>query len=375
MARRTKVIHVADKFGSRGSSVHGVSRLFTWWLPRFDTERFDARLVGLRKGDPAVETMREAGLDVIALERGKLDPRTLGDLKRVFEEVQPDIVHLHGYASANFGRLAAKKQGAKIVIHEHVVDPGMPLYQKVIDRWLAKHTDAAVAVSKSVREFMIHGRGIAADLVQVVYNGAPLDEFQLATKEEALEERGRWNLTPEHKVIGTVGRLDEQKGICYLIEAAVEIIRQVPEARFVIVGDGPYLDGLREDAAQRGVADQVVFTGYSNQVPLLQSMFDVQAFPSLWEGTPLTVFEAMSVGMPIVSTDVDGLGEVLRDGENALVVSSRDPAALAKATIRLLEDPEEAARLAEAARADSSDYDIATTVRNLERIYDEVLAG
>ncbi|MHC4472782.1 MAG: glycosyltransferase [Planctomycetota bacterium] len=370
---RIRVYHVADKFGVKGSSIHGVSRLFTWWLPRYE-RRFDVRLIGLRKGDPAVGTIRDAGINVVSLARTKFDPRGLGDLITLFRRFRPHIAHLHGYAAANFGRIAARAVGAKIVVHEHIVDPGMPGYQVVLDWLLAHLTDAAVAVSRSTRRFMIEKRKMAPRLVKVIYNGAPLSEFRPADPAQVAAERESWGIPADCRVIGTVGRIDEQKGIRYLIEASPRVLARFPQTRFVVVGDGPLLDTLKEQARALGVAESYVFTGYSSNIPRLQSTFDIQAFPSLWEGTPLTLFEAMAMARPIVSTDVDGLGEVLRDGENALVVGPKEPAVFADRLCDLLGDPEAARRLAVRAKKESVEFDISTTVRNLERVYDTVLA-
>jgi len=372
---RIKVIHVCDKFGVKGSSVHGVSRLFTWWLPRFDTERFDVKLVGLRKGDPAVGTLREQGIDVINFGRGKYDLRTRGDLNALVSWMRPDVLHLHGYAATNFGRLAAPRVGARIVVHEHFVDPAMPRYQKVLDRWLSSRTDAAVAVSESVRRFMVEQRSIPADLVRLVYNGAPLEEFRPLDAGEIASERARWGVPAHVPVVGTIGRLDEQKGLRYLIDAAAEVVERIPEVRFLVVGDGPLLPALQEQCRRLGLARNVIFTGYCDRVRAVQSLLDVQAFPSLWEGTPLTVFEAMAMRRAIVSTPVDGLGEVLRHDGNARLVQPRDASGLAGSIVHLLERPDEAGRLAAQAERDSRGFDIRRTVEALEAIYGELVPG
>ena len=113
--------------------------------------------------------------------------------------------------------------------------------------------------------------------------------------------------------------------------------------------------------------------GFLLAVLWMDLMFDVQVLPSLWEGIPLTLFEGMAAGKTIVSTNVDGLGEVLEDGRNALVVPPRDPQALARAVIRVLDDAALAARLAARAKAESARYEIDATVRRIEEIYEEVL--
>jgi glycosyltransferase involved in cell wall biosynthesis len=202
----------------------------------------------------------------------------------------------------------------------------------------------------------------------------PLEEFKPPPAERVRAERERLGLQPGERVVGTVGRLDEQKGTIYFLQAAAEVARRCPEVRFVVAGDGPLLEQHRAKARALGIAEQTIFAGFCEDVPALQSLLDVQVFASLWEGTPLTVFEAMSMSRPIVATAVDGLAEVVRDRENGLLVPPRDPAALAAAIVELLEDPALARALAVRAEADSHALDIRQTVRKLEDLYRQLLA-
>src|SRR5437667_8654802 len=146
------VLHVCDKFGVAGSSIHGVSRLFSWWFPRYDPRRFTVSLCGLKRPEPASRLLEEQGIPVRHLGRGRFDPRILGDLVRVAREGRAAILHVHGYAAADFGRLAARRVGAALVLHEHFADPRMPVYQGLADRMLARPSDPAAAVSGSTRE-------------------------------------------------------------------------------------------------------------------------------------------------------------------------------------------------------------------------------
>ncbi len=373
MTRPITVLHIADKFGVRGSSIHGVSRLFAWWFPRFDRQRYDVRLVGLRAPDAASETLRQQGVDVHCLGKSKFDLSTVTALVRLIRAQRPALLHLHGYGASNFGRIAARMTGLKTIVHEHFVDPAMPSYQRPVDWALARWTDRGIAVSHSVKEFMVRQRGIPAPRVDVIFNGAPLQEFQPVNGAAAAAERRKWNIPEGTPVIASIGRLDEQKGNRYFLEAAATLLRRGRQFRVMIVGDGPYMERLQAQCRNAGIAERTVFTGYQSDVARLQSLIDIQVFPSLWEGTPLTLFEAMAMARPIVSTTVDGLGEVLRDGANARLVPPRDADALAAAIDELLLHPERAKRLAGQALADSRAFDIQRTVDTMQRIYDELL--
>jgi glycosyltransferase involved in cell wall biosynthesis len=368
----TAVLHVCDKFGVAGSSIHGVSRLFSWWFPRYD-RRFDVSLVGLKRPEPASALLQDQGIAVRHLSRGRFDPRILGDLVKVARERDARILHVHGYASADFGRLAARRVGAALVLHEHFADPHMPGYQGVADRLLAGLTDRAIAVSASTRDFLVAERHVPAERVRLIWNGAPLDEFAPRPDAERQALRRELGLPEAAPVIGTIGRLSEQKGHRYLLDALPAVLARRPDVRVLVVGDGDQLPALRSRAADHGIADRVLFAGHRTDVPALLSAIDVFTIASTYEGTPLALFEAMAAGRTIVSTAVDGCREVLEDGVTGLLVPPRDPEALGTALLRVLEDPPLRARLAGSALEASRRYDIGACVRQMEALYDEVL--
>lgn len=169
--------------------------------------------------------------------------------------------------------------------------------------------------------------------------------------------------------MGTVTRLHESKGNRYLVDAAALLAKERPELRFVLVGEGPLQRELEAQAARLGIADRVLFAGFQRDVAAALASFDVAVFPSLWEGTPLTVFESMAMAQAIVSTDVDGLRDVLKDDVNSVVVPPRDPQALAGAIARVLDDPSLASRLARGARETSRRFDIQVFVDKMSQLY------
>lgn len=375
MATRPTVLHIVDKFGVRGSSIHGVSRLFAWWFPRFDTGRFTVRLVGLRKQDVACEQVQAQGIDVLSLGKGKFDCSTLPAIVRLIRREQAALLHLHGYGASNFGRAAARLTGVRTIVHEHFVDPAMPPYQIPFDYGLSRWMDRGIAVSQSVKDFMVRKRFMPAQRVEVVFNGAPLAQFQPVNGECRSAERHRWHIAEHVTVLASIGRLDEQKGNRYFLEAAARLLRDGAPIVALVVGDGPHMGLLQAQAQALGIAEHVIFTGYQANIPAIQSMVDIQVFASLWEGTPLTLFEAMAMCRPIVSTTVDGLGEVLEDGVTARLVPPRDSGALATAIGELIRDRQQADRLAQRAFQESRRFDIQATVDRIQELYDEVLAS
>lgn len=351
--------------------MHGVKRLFAWILPRFDPARYQVSLVSLRKRDLSEETLDALGIDITYLERGKFDPATLPALLGIIDKKQIDILHLHGYGATTFGRVAAAWRRLPVVLHEHANLTSTPWFQKVADRVLEPFTDVALAVSASTAEFVRGARLVRPERVKVVYLGAPLDEFAVTRPPaERAETRASWGVADDECVIGSVTRLHDSKGNEYLVRAARLVLNERPQARFIVFGEGPLRPSLEGLVAELGMADRFTFAGFVTDVPRVLSAFDLSVFPSLWEGTPLTVFEALASSKPIVATDADGLAEVLRNDVNALVVPRRDAAALAGALVRMIDDTPLRERLAAGARRAADSYDIATFVRKMERLYD-----
>jgi glycosyltransferase involved in cell wall biosynthesis len=367
------VLHVCDKFGVAGSSIHGVSRLFSWWFPRYDAARFQVSLVGLKAPEPASLKLAEQGVPVHHLGRGKFDPRIVGDLVRLARARRARILHVHGYAAADFGRVAARLLGARLVLHEHFADPRMPAYQGLADRLLRGMTDRAIAVSASTRDFLVRQRHVPAERVRLIWNGAPLDEFAPVAPAAAAALRQELGLPASAPVVGIVGRVNAQKGHRYLVDASAQVIAAVPEVRFLVVGDGDLLEATRSQAARLGVAGRFVFAGHRSDIPAVLGALDVFCIASVYEGTPLALFEAMAAGKAVVSTAVDGCREVLEDGKSGRLVPPEDPGALAAALVEVLADGARRARLAEGARKASVRYDIRECVRQMEALYDELL--
>jgi glycosyltransferase involved in cell wall biosynthesis len=206
---------------------------------------------------------------------------------------------------------------------------------------------------------------VSADKIVVIPNAAKTDANASPVPRSVL---AREDGTP---VVLTVARLDGQKGIHHLLDA----VSAVPNASFAIAGDGPNRAALEAYAASVGVSDRVRFLGHRQDVPSLLAAADLFVLPSLYEGLPLSVLEAMASGVPVIATGIGGTDEVVRDGETGTLVPPADPAALAAAIVRTLGDRERASRLALAARAlVAREYSVASMVRSVSQLYDALLA-
>jgi len=368
---RLNVVHVCDHLGWEGSRMHGVKRLFAWMIPRFDSSRYNVSLISLRRKDLSEDTLEQFGVDVTYLARHKFDPGTFTHLLGVLKKKRADVVHMHGYGATTFGRLCAWRMAIPAILHEHANHTDTPWFQKAADRLLAPHTDLAIAVSQSTAEFTVRARLMPAERTKVVYLGSPLDEFARARSPgEVAAARAALGIEPETIAVGTITRLMPSKGNQYLVEAVREITTRQPNARVYIAGEGELAEDLRAQARALGLGNRLVFLGFQRDVAAVLTALDIVVFPSLWEGTPLTAFEALAAGKPIVSTDADGLLDILTDRRDAIVVPKRNAGALARAVIDVIEQPGLAERLGREAHQTGARYDIALFVRKMERLYD-----
>ena len=368
---KLNVLQVCDHLGWEGSRMHGVKRLFGWMIPRFDPERYNVSLVSLRKKDLSEETLESFGVDITYLHRSKFDPATLPALLKVIDRKKIDILHLHGYGATTFGRLAGAMRRLPTVVHEHANLTDTPWFQKIADTALEPVTDIAIAVSQSTADFVINARRIPARKVKVVYLGVPLEEFSRERSgPEIRAAREALGITPGDIAIGTVTRLHDSKGNSYLVEAARLVLNERPRARFFVVGEGPLREPLEQQARASNLGDRFTFAGFAKDVAGVVSAFDISVFPSLWEGTPLTVFEALAMGKPIVATDADGLVDVLTHERDAIIVPKRDARALADGLIRVIDEPQTRERIGAAACETGKQYDITAFVRKMERLYE-----
>ena len=256
------------------------------------------------------------------------------------------------------------------ILHQHASLPDTPWFQKVADRALEPFTDIAIAVSRSTAEFVVNARLVPARKVKVVYLGAPVDEFSRQRgPDEVAAARRSIGAAPGDFAIGTVTGLDDSKGNEDLVDAARLVLDVRPDARFFVVGEGPLRGDIEARAARLHRGDRFVFAESGKHGAATLSAFDMSVFASLWDGPPLTAFEALAAGKPIVATAADGLLDILRHDHDARIVPKRDARALAGQMLALMNSPAERARLSANARLTGAQYDIGAFVRKMERLY------
>ena len=371
---KMNVLWLVDHLGYN-NAMHGAGMYYLNTIPVFDKMKFNIILGVLREEEYLVNYFTDKNINIRILKRGKFSPMTLVDILRIAKEEHIQLIHAHGYGAANFGRIAGMIRGIPTIVHAHDDDRYYPLYQNLADRLLRNHTDKALAVSESVKKSCINKRHIGKDRTFVIHNGIPLRDFVPPEGERVQKERKRLGIESDFKVFGTVAKLREEKGTRYLIESAAKVLGIFPKTNLLIAGDGPLLEELKKLSEKLGISDRVLFAGFRNDIPVILSIIDIFVIPSITEGSPLALLEAMAMGKPIVATNVGGIVEILRDGETGLLVPSRDPEAIAEKIVHLLRNEADSRKLGSRAREEVEKYDIHSHVQKLVGHYDELTAS
>lgn len=367
--RRT-VAHFIDT-----SEWGGAEQSLLHLLAGLDRERWRPLLFhhgapGLR---PLLEGARDAGVELreVPAVRGVRGGTRIPRIAHALRRERPALFHAHlnWPLGCTGGVLAAALAGVPTVATVQLWTElprarSIPLQRRAATAAVARY----VAVSGDTARKLRSEFGVAEEQVRVVPNGIRVETMEGARPDPAL--RAEIAGSADRPLVLTAARLDRQKGHRFLLEAAVRI----PEATFALAGDGPDRAELEALARELGVADRVAFLGRRHDVPRLLASCDLFVLPSLWEGLPLSVLEAMAAGVPVVATSIGGTDEVVRDGETGVGVPPGDSPALAAAVRRLLGDPAEARRLAAGGRRLVRErYSAAAMADGVQRVYTEVL--
>lgn len=280
--------------------------------------------------------------------RRAVDPGCADRLARTLAARRVDVVHSHEFTMGVYGALAASRLRIPHVITMHGGKHFAEAWRRrVALRWAARRSRAVVAVSEATRRHLTEAIGLRAADIAVVPNGVPTPNGKRARVRDELR------LGADEPLVLAVGNLYPVKGHRVLLDALGILAEREPQRRWrmAIAGRGEEEGNLREQAARLGIADRLHLLGQRSDIADLLAAADLWTMPSLSEGLPLALLEAMMAGLPIVSSAVGGIPEVVRDGKEALLVPSEDPAALAGAIARLLDDAALRATLGRAAKA------------------------
>lgn len=339
-------------------------------LPR---ERFEPWVCATRSVTPeAAAWLAGADVPFVCLgRRRKLDVHRLAGLSRLIRARRFDVLHAHMFGSNAWGAVAGRLHHVPVVIaHEHNWSYEGRRARRVIDKEVtARLATRFVTVSESSRRQMIEVENIPADKILVLPTAYVPHR---GTGPAAL--RSELALSDRARIVAVAAPLRPEKALEVLIEAHAIVLRSVPDAYLVIVGDGVCRDQLERRVARLGISQHVRFLGVRHDVTALLPDADVGALSSDWEGMPLFALECMANLVPFVATAVGGLPELINHDRNGLLVPPREPAALAASLIDVLDNRERASRLADAAAVTVRHLTIDAVAARFAELYDDLVA-
>jgi glycosyltransferase involved in cell wall biosynthesis len=308
------------------------------------------------------------------------DLRALASLTRFIREGGYTIVHTHSSKAGILGRLAARRAGAPIIVHtvhgwsfhDHMPALTRRIYT-LLERWMARFTHALVVVAEKDIEKGLHARIGRREQYHLIRSAIPLDTFDPA-KVDRVAARQALGLPLDAQVIGAIGRFSAQKNPLDWVRVAGIIGRARPDARFLLVGDGPLRRQVKAALAQEGLAGRAVLTGIRRDTPRLLAAMDVFMLTSLWEGLPRTIPEAQAMSLPVVANHADGTVEAIQDGFNGFLCHPGDLQGMAERVLALLDNPLLCAEMGARGRsAAQQTFDLRLMIRQIEGLYDALL--
>jgi len=343
--------------------------------PRLVNMGWEVDVVCLREGQLAAD-FEKLGIHAICLDVSKGDWRAPWRLRKAIRSFKPHIIHGHLFESEVMTCLGTlDRLDIPLVFTRHGLDVfRRSFFYRLVNAVVTRRSRYVIAISDPIGKMCLNEK-MPADKILRVWNGVDTARFSMLKESERLAVRARYNLD-RCLVVGSVGRLSEEKGHYYLLEAWKKVMEVFPDARLLLIGDGP-LRGRLESLSQKwGIDSRVRFLGiHIDDLPELLNCLDVFVLPSVSEGLGIALIEAMAVGCPVIASRVGGIPDLVSP-EYGILVEPGDSVSLAESIIELLRDLPRRQRMCSAARSRvESDFNIDDMVKRLDSIYKSAISG
>jgi glycosyltransferase involved in cell wall biosynthesis len=384
---KIRVIHIIAKL-----ELGGAQRVILEMIRHLNPKHFESILITGEKGilvEEAARIGQELSIKICFLSHLRREVHPVHDIRALLAIYKilyqlpitnyqsPVIVHTHGSKAGVIGRIAAGMAGIPIVFHtihgfafHDFQNPWVKRLYISVERFCGKFTTILVAVSKATQRKGLLNKIGSPSQYRVVPPGTVLEEF-LHVKVDPLVKKGDLGIPKESPVVGTITNFKPQKAPLDFIRVARGVTEEIPECRFIMVGDGELRSEIEGLVQKHGLDDRVLLLGWRRDVPEILSVFDIFLLTSLWEGLPLVHGEVMSEGKPIVATRVDGTPEVIDDGENGFLVEPKDIKGMVDRVVRLLKDDGLRKKMGEEGKKRAGRFDIPKMVERIEKLYEE----
>lgn len=386
MTKRPRVAHIITRLIVGGAQENTLASV----IGHRKRGRYDADLIlGPTYGSegsllPLATELGVTGIRIPTLMREinpLADPIALLHLAWRLKRGRYDVVHTHSSKAGILGRVAARMAGVSVIVHTAHGWGFTPRQPSVVqrmfqaaERFCASLTDALVVVSPLLLEAARESRIGRPEQYVTIRSGIDVSHFETPTRSRG-DMRKELGIPAEARVIGSVMRLSAQKAPLELVEIAALVMADHADVHLCIAGDGPLRSQTEALVRERGIASRVHLLGLRDDVRDVLPTFDVFVLPSLWEGLPRVLPQAMAAGVPVVASRVDGNAEIVRDGDNGFLLEVDDRAGFAHAVTRILGDGALADRLRQAGRASLAEFGVDKMVDDIETLYDRLLAA
>jgi len=310
--------------------------------------------------------------------RYQFDIHAIKRLKKIIRDEKIDILHTQGRRHAFFSFLLGEKTGLIKVLTRHIpfYDQFHPNMKKLIynlfDRCSLKSVDAIVTVAKYGKKRIVETRDINPKKIRVIYNGIDVKTFD-PNRIDSSQLINEFSISPKTKIVTTIASLIERKGHKFLLQAAIDILKKFPNTLFLFVGDGYYKSTLKQIVEKAGIKKNVIFAGFRKDIQRILRITDVMVLPSLSEGFPDVILEAMAMKKPVVATRIAGIPEMIDDGGNGFLVPPGDVEKLKSRIMELLGNKKFANLMGERGREKVIDkFNSKRMAKDYERLYIEL---
>jgi glycosyltransferase involved in cell wall biosynthesis len=366
MAERIKLMLITHDL-----AIGGLQQVVVNICKSIDRGRFDISVLCLRALGEFTPNIEKLGVKVYVVpqKQNRTDYFTFLKVAKILRELKINVIHTHNTQPLIDGTIGALLAGVKTVVHTDHARNYPDKRRYMLAEWLMSHfVYKFVGVSEATTQDLIRYEKISPKKLVTIVNG--IDGSALEIPIEKDRKKKELGIVNDGPVIGLGVRLAKQKGITYLLQAMPEIITKYPKITLVIAGTGDCEDQLRTEARDRGVDNNVLFIGPRLDMIEIIKIFDLYVLPSVWEGLPIVLLEAMAAGCPIVATNVGGNFMAIQNGKNGSLVEPKNPSRLASEIIKLLSNNELRARYAKLGKElFEQKFSIETMTKNYEDIY------
>jgi len=362
--KKNNILYIITSLG-----LGGAEKLLLEYLNRLDTNKYRFHLIILReKPDDLISEINRAAEIINLKVKNKFNPVVIIQLYKLYKLIKPDIIHTHLFQPrvyATIAKLFYKR--AILITHKHnnvnLVKHNIFILLEMLCILANKKV---VAISQSVKISLMKYEFVSEKKIQVIPNAI---DFQRFNKQADFDEK----LNEKQIIIGNVGRLEKQKGLPYLLTAMKLILLKYPNVKLEIIGDGSFFNELKKQSNKLNISNSVIFFGkFVNVIPFYKRM-DIFVLPSIYEGFGIVLLEAMAAGVPIVATNVDGIKEVVINGESGILVPPKNPEAIAEAVMQIINNPQLKKKFIEAGLKRAQLFDIKEHIMKLDNLYTNLL--